>query len=71
MLTKTEKLNALKAISRKALDELKPVDKKDLPAMTKIMDKYEKLVAPMGFNRIHINTEIGYMTGSLTDRRMQ
>lgn len=62
------KLNALNAIARKCNDEMKPIDRKDLKAIRKVVDKYAEQANLLGFSKIRLQIEIGRINGVLVDR---
>ncbi len=62
------KLNALNAIARKCNDEIRPIDKKDLAAIRKVMDKHAEQAILLGFTKTRMMIEIGRINGVLVDR---
>jgi len=64
-----EQINAIQAVAKRCLDELRKCNHKDLDSMKLVIDKHFKQVEPMGFIKAELQVEIGYLSGSLTDRR--
>lgn len=62
------KLNALNAIARKCNDEIRPIDKKDLASIRKVMDRYAEQAILLGFTKTRMMIEIGRINGVLVDR---
>ncbi len=62
------KLNALNAIARQCNDEIRPIDRKDLAAIRKVMDKHAEKAILLGFTKTRMMIEIGRINGVLVDR---
>lgn len=66
-----EQYTALNAISRKCNDQLKKIDKKDLPAMRSITDKFAEQAKCLGFSKMEMMLQIGYINGRFTNHRLE
>lgn len=69
---KTEvQYTALNSLSRKCNDQLKKIDKKDLLAMRDITDKFAEQAKLLGFSKMEMMLQIGYINGKLTNHRLE
>lgn len=61
---------ALNGIARSCNNELKQVDKKNLPLLKSITDRFSYKAKLIGFSKIELMCQIGRINGKLVDRRL-
>lgn len=62
------KQNAFLAICKACNDEIRPIDRKDLLAIRKVMDKHAAKAILIGFSKTAMMCQIGRINGVLRER---
>ncbi len=60
--------NAFLAICKACNDEIRPIDRKDLLGIRKIMDKHAAKAILLGFSKVQMMCQIGRINGVLRER---
>ena len=60
--------NAFLSICKACNEEIRPIDRKDLSAITAVMDKHAAKAILLGFSKVAMMCQIGRINGVLKER---